>query len=225
MQARRAALSITWLTLARILAVPAVMALIIVAPDDVAARWWAAGLFVAAAFTDFLDGYLARRWRVVTDLGSFLDTTADKLLVAGVLVALVEVGRAWAWVVVIIIARELVVMGLRGVVASSGSVMPPSIWGKLKANVQFVAIALAIVRPGETVLGGFYVDEVAMALAGFVTFMSGAEYLVRFRSLLSLDTSKARESASAAEASAAEGSAAGGTAAGGSAADGSEREE
>ena len=190
MQARRAALSITWLTLARIIAVPVVMALVLVLPESTAARWWAAGLFLVAAATDFLDGYLARRWRVVTDLGSFLDTTADKLLVTGVLVALVEVGRAWAWVAVIIIARELVVMGLRGVIASSGAVMPPSIWGKLKANVQFVAIALAIIRPGEPVVAGFYADEAVMAFAGFVTFMSGAEYLVRFRSLFSLDTDK-----------------------------------
>ncbi|WP_165492114.1 CDP-diacylglycerol--glycerol-3-phosphate 3-phosphatidyltransferase [Egibacter rhizosphaerae] len=187
MRARGAVVALTQLTVARIVAVPLIMALLLVGPDNPTMRWSAFGLFVAAAVTDFLDGYLARRWQVTSDLGSFLDTTADKLLTAGVLIALVEIGRAWSWIVVIIVARELVVMGLRGLVASTGAVMPPSVWGKLKTNVQFIAIALAIVRPGEAFVAGLYADEVVMLVAGFVTFMSGAEYLVRFRWLFRLD--------------------------------------
>ena len=101
----------------------------------------AAVLFAIAAATDFFDGRLARRWKQTTTLGTFLDTTADKLLVSGVLMALVAVGRASAWIAFIIIGRELVIMGLRGVVsAADGTVVKPSIWGKLKANVQFLAI-------------------------------------------------------------------------------------
>jgi len=82
------------LTCARILAVPAVMALILAGPDHDSAYTAAAVVFAVAASTDFVDGYLARRWSVTTKLGSFLDTTADKLLVSGALIALVDVGRA-----------------------------------------------------------------------------------------------------------------------------------
>jgi len=143
----------------------------------------AAFLFVIAAATDFLDGFFARRWGATTTLGSFLDTTADKLLVSGVLIALVSAGRASPWVALIIIGREFVVLGLRGVVAANGTVFPPSIWGKLKANVQFLAIALAIVRMSEPI-GPLFLDEYAMIAAAAVTVLSGAEYLARFRDAL-----------------------------------------
>src|ERR687885_121210 len=109
------------------------MALVLGARDDGDADTAAATvLFAAAAIPDFLDGYPPRRWRVTTTLGSFLDTTADKLLVTGVLVALVAAERASPWIATIIVGRELMIMGLRGVVAADGTVMAPSIWGKLK---------------------------------------------------------------------------------------------
>lgn len=143
----------------------------------------AATLFGVAAATDFLDGYLARRWAATTILGGFLDTTADKLLVSGVLVALVAVGRASPWVAAIIVGRELLIMGLRGVVAADGTVMAPSIWGKLKANVQFIAIFLSILRPGSQV-GPFFPDEWVMWGAAVVTILSAVEYLARFSNRL-----------------------------------------
>lgn len=183
---RLAVNSLTQLTTARIVAVPVVMALLIAGEGSRTAYVWAGAVFAVAAVTDFLDGYLARRWDVTTTLGSFLDTTADKLLVAGVLITLVEVGRAWAWVAVVIVGRELVIMGLRGVVASSGTVMRPSIWGKLKASVQFVAILLAIWRLPEPI-GPLHLDEWAMIAAAGVTVMSGWEYLSRFWSVLSTE--------------------------------------
>jgi CDP-diacylglycerol--glycerol-3-phosphate 3-phosphatidyltransferase len=140
----------------------------------------AAVLFAIAALTDFFDGHLARRWKQTTTLGTFLDTTADKLLVSGVLISLVAVGRASIWVAFIIIGRELLILGLRGAVsATDGTVMRPSIWGKLKANVQFVAIFLAIWRP-DIMIGDWYLDQVAMAIAAIVTLASAVEYLSRF---------------------------------------------
>lgn len=189
-RARAAVAFLTWLTIARMAAVPIVMVLLLAGDPDGAAYWWAGALFVVAALTDFLDGWLARRWNLTTTLGSFLDTTADKLLVAGVLITLVEVGRAWAWAAVVIVGRELVIMALRGMVASSGEVLAPSIWGKLKANVQFVAITMAIWRVGEQV-GGLYADEWAMIAAVVVTVMSGWEYLRRFASVLTTDEEQA----------------------------------
>jgi len=141
-------------------------------------------LFLGAAFTDFLDGRLARKWGAVTSLGAFLDTTADKLLVTGVLIALVQEDRASMWVATIIIGRELMIMGLRGLIAADGTVMKPSIWGKLKANVQFLAITLAIIRfPID--IGPLLLDEWVMIAATGVTVMSGVEYLSRFSHLLS----------------------------------------
>jgi CDP-diacylglycerol--glycerol-3-phosphate 3-phosphatidyltransferase len=168
----------------RIVLVPVIMVLITVDDHDLAALAWVAGaLFAVAAATDFLDGFLARRWKVTTTLGSFLDTTADKLLVTGVLVALVAVERASPWIVTIIIGRELAIMGLRGVVAADGTVMRPSIWGKLKTNVQFFAILFAIVRPDVVVLGA-YLDEWGMVLAAIITIGSAIDYIASFASAL-----------------------------------------
>jgi CDP-diacylglycerol--glycerol-3-phosphate 3-phosphatidyltransferase len=172
------------LTSARILAVPAVMALILAGPDHGSAYTAAWIVFAVAASTDFVDGYLARRWAVATKLGSFLDTTADKLLVTGALIALVDVNRASPWIAAIIIGRELLILGLRGVVAADGTVFPPSIWGKLKTNVQFIAIFLAIVHYGWE-LGPLRLDEWAMIAAAVITVMSAVEYLARFSSALS----------------------------------------
>jgi CDP-diacylglycerol--glycerol-3-phosphate 3-phosphatidyltransferase len=165
-------------TATRILLTPVVMGLILIPEetDDVATL--AAILFCVAAATDWIDGRLARRWNATTKLGSFLDTTADKLLVSGVLVALLGADRVSPWIVAIIVGRELVLMGVRGVIASEGEVMVPSMLGKLKTSVQFVAIALAILRPGDPV-GGLYIDEWAMLAAAAITVWSAADYLVR----------------------------------------------
>jgi CDP-diacylglycerol--glycerol-3-phosphate 3-phosphatidyltransferase len=155
----------------RILLTPVIMALLFADAD----RELTALLFAAAAATDWIDGYLARRWEVTTKLGSFLDTTADKLLVTGVLIGLVAVERASPWVSVIIIGRELMVLGLRGAIAAEGTVMQPSIWGRLKTSVQFLAILLAILRPGDEI-GGAYVDEWAMVAAAAITVASAVDY-------------------------------------------------
>jgi CDP-diacylglycerol--glycerol-3-phosphate 3-phosphatidyltransferase len=174
------------LTYFRIASVPVVMALVLAGPENETAYAVAAVLFALSASTDFFDGYLARRWERTTTLGSFLDTTADKLLVSGVLIALVEVDRASAWIAAIIVARELLILGLRGVVAADGTVFKPSIWGKAKANVQFVAILLAIVR-FDVELGPLLLDEWAMLVAAAITVMSAVEYLTRFASALTAE--------------------------------------
>lgn len=168
-------------TATRIILTPVVMWLVLTGergqpPGDAAVV--AAVLFGIAAATDWIDGWLARRWSVTTDLGSFLDTTADKILVTGVLVALLAVERVSPWIVALIIGRELVLMGLRGVIAADGEVMPPSVLGKLKTGIQFAAIALAILRPGDPVAGHF-IDEWVMLAAAAVTVGSAVQYLVR----------------------------------------------
>jgi CDP-diacylglycerol---glycerol-3-phosphate 3-phosphatidyltransferase len=164
-------------TATRIALTPVVMALILLADED--AEPLAAVLFSVAAATDWIDGRLARRWNVTSKLGSFLDTTADKLLVSGVLIALLGEDRVSPWIVALIIGRELVLMGLRGVIASEGEVMAPSMLGKLKTTIQFVAIALAIWRPGDPIGGGLYLDQWAMLAAAAITVWSAADYLIR----------------------------------------------
>jgi CDP-diacylglycerol---glycerol-3-phosphate 3-phosphatidyltransferase len=168
-------------TATRILLTPIVMGLVLAGDggDETGdAAIVAAVLFGVAAATAWVDGRLARRWEVTSKLGSFLDTTADKLLVSGVLIALLAAERASPWVVALIIGRELVLMGLRGMIASEGEVMAPSLLGKLKTSIQFLAIGLAIVRPGEPV-GGLFVDEWAMLAAAVITVWSAVDYLVR----------------------------------------------
>jgi CDP-diacylglycerol---glycerol-3-phosphate 3-phosphatidyltransferase len=171
------------LTSLRIALVPAVMGLILLEGDWRHAEVAAGAVFAVAAVTDFVDGYLARRWAVTSSLGSFLDTTADKLLASGALIALVAVDRTSAWIAAVIVARELVILALRGVVATEGGKLEPSFWGKLKTNVQFVAILLAILRPGDP-LGPFYLDEWTMLAAAAITVASAVEYLARFGSVL-----------------------------------------
>ena len=183
-RAAKAASLLTRITFVRVVLVPVVMWLLLEGRTVSHAYGIAAALFAIAAATDFLDGFLARRWAATTTLGSFLDTTADKLLVSGVLVALVGAGRASPWIATIIIARELLILGLRGAVAVDGTVMRPSIWGKAKANVQFVAIFMAILRTPDR-LGALYPDQWVMLLAAVVTVLSAVEYLTRFGASLS----------------------------------------
>ncbi|MEX2100966.1 MAG: CDP-diacylglycerol--glycerol-3-phosphate 3-phosphatidyltransferase [Actinomycetota bacterium] len=176
----RAAAFLKAITILRVFLVPIVMWLILAEDDPQWATAVATGLFAFGAVTDFFDGLLARRWAQTSTLGAFLDTTADKLLVTGALFALVAVGRASIWIASIIVARELVVLGLRGVVAAGdGTVVKPSIWGKLKANAQFLAIILAIWRP-DVVIGDRYLDQWVMLAAGIITVLSAVEYFTRF---------------------------------------------
>jgi len=179
----RAAAFLKAVTWARVALVPAILALILAGPEDQDAFTAAAVLFGIAALTDFFDGLLARRWAQTTVFGNFLDTTADKLLVSGALVGLLVVDRVSPWIALIIIGREVLIIGLKGAVASTGDLVRPSVWGKAKANVQFIAILLAIVRPGEEI-GGMYPDEYAMIAAAVITVLSGAEYIVRFRAAI-----------------------------------------
>jgi CDP-diacylglycerol--glycerol-3-phosphate 3-phosphatidyltransferase len=140
---------------------------------------YAVALFALAAATDFLDGYLARRWKVESVLGAFLDTTADKLLVTGTLLALISINRVSIWAALIIVTREFMVMALRGLVAITGGLVRPSTWGKIKAVSQFVAIGLAFLRLPER-WGPMYLDQWAMWVAVIVTIASGWQYMAGF---------------------------------------------
>lgn len=133
----------TWITVSRLLGVP--LLLVLLQAPTVAQRWWAVGIFVVAAGTDWLDGYLARRLNQVTDLGKFLDPLVDKLLVLAPLLMLVGLGQVPAWGVFLIVAREITISGWRVNPAMQGGAVPgANLWGKAKTVVQIGAIALLI---------------------------------------------------------------------------------
>jgi CDP-diacylglycerol--glycerol-3-phosphate 3-phosphatidyltransferase len=162
---------------------PVIMAFLLASTRLDHALGIAAALFTIAALTDFADGYLARRWKITTVLGAFLDSVADKVLVTGSLLVLIEIDRAWSWAAFVIIGRELAVMGLRSVAAMDQSDVPASLWGKSKATLQFVAIGLAMVRLSSE-WGPFYFDEWVMLLAVTATLLSAWDYFSRFGRVL-----------------------------------------
>lgn len=146
---------------------------------DGALRWWAAVLFIVAIGTDGIDGAIARRNNLVTDLGKILDPIADKLLTSGALVCLSILGELPWWVTAIIVAREVGITVWRFVELGRGNVVPASKGGKLKTLVQSVAISLALL-PFWTVFGDWvhWVNGIAMTAAVVITVYTGVQYLV-----------------------------------------------
>jgi CDP-diacylglycerol---glycerol-3-phosphate 3-phosphatidyltransferase len=133
----------TWITFSRLLGVPFI--LYGLHDPTIGDRWFCVVVFLVAAGTDWLDGYLARKLNQVTDLGKFLDPLVDKLLVLAPLLALIELQQVPAWGVFLILARELAIAGWRvNPTTSGGTVQGANIWGKLKTVSQIVAIALLI---------------------------------------------------------------------------------
>ena len=106
----------------------------------------AAVIFIAASLTDMLDGKIARKYNLVTNFGKFMDPLADKLLVCSALIALVDLNKIAAWVVIIIIAREFIISGFRLVASDNGVVIAASYWGKFKTTFQMIAVILMIVN-------------------------------------------------------------------------------
>jgi CDP-diacylglycerol--glycerol-3-phosphate 3-phosphatidyltransferase len=173
----------TRITLLRIALSPVLLWLLVAEGRIERAAVLAAIVFLIASFTDFVDGYLARRWQQTTMLGNFLDTTADKLLVVGALLGLMAVDRVNVWVAFVVIAREVAVLGLRAIAAASNVVISASIWGKVKFNVQVVGITLAILRP-DVQLGSLWLDEWAMLAVAVVSAASAVDYFARFGDLI-----------------------------------------
>ncbi|NJK56693.1 MAG: CDP-diacylglycerol--glycerol-3-phosphate 3-phosphatidyltransferase [Pleurocapsa sp. SU_5_0] len=134
----------TWITLSRLLGLPFILYLLNYPTTD--NRWLCVGIFVVAAGTDWVDGYLARKLNQVTELGKFLDPLVDKLLVLGTFLALIELQLVPAWGVFIILARELAIAGWRVNPNLTGntSISGANIWGKLKTVMQIIAIAFLI---------------------------------------------------------------------------------
>lgn len=138
----------------------------------------AAALFIIAALTDSLDGYLARSRNLVTDFGKFMDPLADKLLVCSALICFVELGSVPAWIVIIIIAREFAITGLRTLAASDGIVISASKWGKAKTMSQMIAIVIILFNNWPFSLINFPADTIMIYIAMVLTIFSGVDYFI-----------------------------------------------
>jgi CDP-diacylglycerol--glycerol-3-phosphate 3-phosphatidyltransferase len=136
----------------------------------------ATGVFIVAALTDTLDGYIARKRNQVTKFGKFMDPLADKLIVTAALISLVELKQLPSWVVMIIIAREFAITGLRAVAASEGVIIAASKWGKAKTVIQIIAIIAVLIN--------IVYNKVLIVIAVIITIISGFDYIYKNRKIL-----------------------------------------
>jgi CDP-diacylglycerol--glycerol-3-phosphate 3-phosphatidyltransferase len=198
------------LTILRIFFVPLLVAALV--QEDVGIQlgslrigndWLALAIFLAAAGTDLLDGYLARRWRQVTTIGTLLDPIADKLLVSAALISLVQIRVLPAWMAILIIGREFAVSGLRSIAAAEGYTIKASDLGKTKMLSQVVAISCMLLSvrhpklqwPGMLLMWGVVFFALASAVSYFRKFWHKVDESIkqrRRRELLMLERKRQR---------------------------------
>lgn len=169
------------LTYARILAVPALVACLLLLNGDVA-RWSAFGIFVAAALTDWLDGYLARAWEQQSTLGGMLDPIADKLIVGAALMMLVydnTINGASIWAAIVILCREILVSGLREFLAELNVKVHVTQLAKWKTSVQMIALAVLLAGPAadKVLPGAMTAGLLLLWVAALLTLLTGYDYL------------------------------------------------
>jgi len=199
------------LTLLRIFFVPLLVAVLVQENVTLQAfgilitnEWLALAIFLAAAFTDLLDGYLARRWKQVTTIGTLLDPIADKLLVSAALISLVQIHALPGWMAVLIIGREFAVSGLRSIAAAEGYTIKASDLGKTKMVSQVVAISFTLVsvrhswlqRPALFLMWTVVLFAILSAISYFRKFWHKVDDSIktrRRRELLALERRRQRE--------------------------------
>ena len=149
----------------------------------------AAGIFIIASSTDAVDGYIARKRKLVTSFGKFLDPIADKLLVTAALIALVQSGDVNGWAAMLIISREFIVTGFRLVAAGEGKIIAASKLGKLKTVTQDIAIVATLMKNFPlSLFTDFPFDDYAMLLAIIITIYSLYDYIKKNRNVLKTDS-------------------------------------
>lgn len=177
------------ITVLRLILVPVFVICYYVLPETSA---WPVIIFIVAALTDALDGHLARSRHLITDFGKFLDPVADKILTISAFILLTERGRIPAWMVIIIISRELAITGFRIIAASNGVTIAASKWGKVKTATQMATLVFLLLERTqiwpEAIAGGMVVfANILLVLAVFFTIVSGVDYLVKNKQVLNLD--------------------------------------
>lgn len=171
------------LTIFRILLVPPLVVVLLTKFEG--KEWWGLGLFLLASVMDFLDGYLARRRKEVTRLGTLLDPAADKILISAAFISLVEMDPLLvpSWIVVVIVAREFAVTSLRSFASAESLVIPAGLSGKIKTTVQIISISLLIIHSQISRLFPHLAPFSLWATLA-ITVYSGIEYFVRFGRLI-----------------------------------------
>ncbi len=170
------------ITLGRVILVPIFVIVMLV--DSIPYNdFIACAIFCIACLSDFVDGYLARKWHLVTNFGKFADPLADKLLVSAALICLVELERLPAWVVILIISREFIISGLRLIAVDNGVVIAANYWGKAKTVVQMFTCIFLIVNFGNDIIN--IVEEVLIWGSVALTVISLVEYMYANRKVLS----------------------------------------
>ena len=168
------------LTLLRVFMIPFFVLFELAFPDTAWAKWVAFALFIGASLTDKADGYIARKYNMITNFGKFMDPLADKLLVCSAMICFVQNGQMPAWVVIVIVSREFIISGFRLVAAEKGKVIAAGIWGKMKTAVQMVmAIVLIADIPGAEI-----VEQILIYAALLLTVISLADYLISNKDVL-----------------------------------------
>jgi CDP-diacylglycerol--glycerol-3-phosphate 3-phosphatidyltransferase len=176
------------LTLLRIFFVPLLVALLLTKGQNL--DLWAVAVFLLAAVTDILDGYLARKRRQITTLGILLDPIADKLLTCSAFISLVQLRLVPAWMVVIIVGREFAVSGLRAIASAEGFVMQASDLGKTKMVLQVAAITVIVLERHYTVIGDFHAGILLLWMVMAFALVSAAQYFWTFWKKLDLGVKK-----------------------------------
>ena len=137
-------------------------------------------IFIIASLTDMIDGKIARKYHLITDFGKFMDPLADKLLVCSAMIALIEMNRIPAWIVIIIIAREFIISGFRLIASDNGVVIAASYWGKFKTTFQMIMICLMIANIPQLQL----LTAIVMWVALILTVVSLMDYLVKNKDVM-----------------------------------------
>jgi CDP-diacylglycerol--glycerol-3-phosphate 3-phosphatidyltransferase len=137
-------------------------------------------LFIAAALTDLLDGYIARRYQIVTTMGKFLDPIADKLIVNTAMILLIPIGRIPAWIVAIIIIRDFAVDGIRNIASSEGMIIQASPLGKRKTLCQIFAVSALMIHYPFIGADAHMIGMVILYIALILTVTSGVDYFLKF---------------------------------------------
>jgi len=163
------------LTVIRVLAIPLFLIFLYISKGIF--RFLPLLIFVAAAITDAVDGYIARRDNLITDFGKFMDPLADKLLTASAFIAFVEIGYLSSWVVVLIISREFLVSGFRTLAASKGVTIAANPWGKIKTVFQMILIVVILLNyTSHAAFTGYWITPLTVVVV-LLTVISGATYI------------------------------------------------
>ena len=171
------------LTMLRILMIPVFIAVLVYSKDrDIVYRYIALGIFVMASATDALDGYVARKYNMITDFGKLMDPLADKILVSSALIILIELGNISSWIVSIVIAREFIISGIRLIATEKNIIIAESPLGKLKTVSQMLSVILMLL----SIEAISFITDISIWLMCVLSVVSLLDYIIKNKKVLSL---------------------------------------